>query len=1731
MAVQNTAAESLSGSSETDENGQVEVTPPTDGSADGAAATCTNTSQSSVNNSLRLEVDAASHAHRVGGPEANYWSSESETGFSRTGTGFAPSANTHTESGSASLAGTCNGDTTCTARFNGTLRSADFTPADTSDSSAAVLIHTVNSDSNIAAILATDINTGAELVNVTDSSPAVFAAACTTDNETAAVAAASSATAGLVSVTNSGTAVLATGSERAPAAFPISSSNAGNNTCTTVSLLTPTTTSTITTMATSFNPLGTSTWVNSDSSPSPIEGADVCGLGLLNDTLNSTVDLIKFGAGIITSYLNWRRDGGRYSFSTPAFGDRLESSRRRRSSCGCARTDLARSRARQTSSRLRHSDGGDSASKRVTVSDTRASAGDTAGSTLSASGSGSSLHFKTVDHEPTISATAGVSYAGDAVVGATECSDCGILTESETASDSKMCSQHSQAEHCTGSDSRKLHLHFQPLNSTSRNRVTASSVPCTKERADDCGFASSVQAPKPPLASVGGPAGVWSDSYPASQLCADGECHAEESEVLGRTANSLQVEVPLWVQLAEPDPQTTPPEPLSLSRWILPDESARDNSFAVSQPSGSEMTVQGEGVHGAIQIPAVSLSPPGQCSPCYAESSAVTTASHYERAENGNAEADSGLMHFRGAGDSPQSAQLSGDVPDSESDLRVCACPQGHIPIASKMSRAQRAWAGHQYAVQNAVLDCSSESLDMNSLTGSHSDTDSFEVISDTDSNVDTEASTSSSAGEFGAHLDLSWTALVPPRSLNHASGPSGSFRSCPKNPLHLTDFAHFESKHCVLLNPNRDVQLQDRPSSGEVCEDSDLVVIPCTCSSCSEPPQKPHRSLGKVGGKEGRRSAAKSVASGGEVSSGDSDKGDLRPASGSGSKLRKSPRAHRNKSLSRLNSSKSHSSGSSPSTGASSATASPRFDAQLFVQQVKKRLQSLGSRDEPLVTSQDSAAGVASSPSPGALFDQAPRAMRQGGDGPAFPLTLKLFQPLEFSVFAGEPSECQESQPSSHAAFSPAHSAPSPQSFVSSGSALQAIPSTSDRSPSSANSARSCQSERSHFGNGSLTEEGQPIQQGRSMGARPKHGNYAPESGRLPVPESSARNWTCSGEERPCYCSPSTPAQLRLTQRRVCCAEEQSHTRANNASEVESRRQFGPQEGISDNAVARSWAAHALQKSRSSGTEVDKELASQVAAESPPRAVSVRPRPSYAERLTGLYRELFEGEEDMNSDEELDFLAAVCDVALSDEGASSVDNSSDETDTSERSNERSSCYSGGDVLATDESSQNSSKTSSLSRHCTPLTAGDGPSDSREHARVPSSQCLPCSSESSHGLLSQSVETKHSHLRSELNAVQVSPPPSLSEGEASAETGSAGVAGRQSAGHPVPLSAKEHHRRTGSDGRPRTHPLRQPEHRRESQGGRTKRPACFQNAVGTDRGGSTNVPACFENTVGDGAEDGISSSSNEEAVSDENYEGDEEYECDCLSCTVSQSHTNRQESQHADAFEGAASGTPTAKAPFAAHLQHDCAFSSSEGARSRSTERNEERGRPSTGFRPNWPTVRRRSDEATSSDQNERRERPSATESFQAEELDSDVLLNSRRAVSGRYGRWTLRDVVDSFPDWESLTRDEAAGFPRQSYPDWLQSSLHGGILDGIVSRLTLLAEEELLALPSFPAAKSDFDETCPICLVNFQAGDTLIRLPGCTHVFHDECIRKWLKEAYSCPVCRRVVNVRSRPQ
>ncbi|XP_051189267.1 NEP1-interacting protein 2-like isoform X2 [Lolium perenne] len=47
---------------------------------------------------------------------------------------------------------------------------------------------------------------------------------------------------------------------------------------------------------------------------------------------------------------------------------------------------------------------------------------------------------------------------------------------------------------------------------------------------------------------------------------------------------------------------------------------------------------------------------------------------------------------------------------------------------------------------------------------------------------------------------------------------------------------------------------------------------------------------------------------------------------------------------------------------------------------------------------------------------------------------------------------------------------------------------------------------------------------------------------------------------------------------------------------------------------------------------------------------------------------------------------------------------------------------------------------------------------------------------------------------------------------------------------------------------------------------------------------------------------------------------------------------------------------------------------------------------------------------------------------------------------------------------------------------------------------------------------------TCPICLHEFQTGESARRLPACGHVFHLTCINSWLLWKPQCPMCRHAV-------
>ncbi|KAK8340766.1 hypothetical protein V6Z11_A08G121400 [Gossypium hirsutum] len=60
---------------------------------------------------------------------------------------------------------------------------------------------------------------------------------------------------------------------------------------------------------------------------------------------------------------------------------------------------------------------------------------------------------------------------------------------------------------------------------------------------------------------------------------------------------------------------------------------------------------------------------------------------------------------------------------------------------------------------------------------------------------------------------------------------------------------------------------------------------------------------------------------------------------------------------------------------------------------------------------------------------------------------------------------------------------------------------------------------------------------------------------------------------------------------------------------------------------------------------------------------------------------------------------------------------------------------------------------------------------------------------------------------------------------------------------------------------------------------------------------------------------------------------------------------------------------------------------------------------------------------------------------------------------------------------------------------------------------VTLLGESRRLPRPN--------DNTCPICLSEYQAKEMIRTIPDCEHYFHAVCIDEWLKLNAACPLCR----------
>ena len=63
--------------------------------------------------------------------------------------------------------------------------------------------------------------------------------------------------------------------------------------------------------------------------------------------------------------------------------------------------------------------------------------------------------------------------------------------------------------------------------------------------------------------------------------------------------------------------------------------------------------------------------------------------------------------------------------------------------------------------------------------------------------------------------------------------------------------------------------------------------------------------------------------------------------------------------------------------------------------------------------------------------------------------------------------------------------------------------------------------------------------------------------------------------------------------------------------------------------------------------------------------------------------------------------------------------------------------------------------------------------------------------------------------------------------------------------------------------------------------------------------------------------------------------------------------------------------------------------------------------------------------------------------------------------------------------------------------------------------------EDEIVSLETGVYTSKDPSISCGVCLSDIEEGENFTKTK-CSHLFHKECIEKWLKMNVKCPVCRR---------
>ena len=51
-----------------------------------------------------------------------------------------------------------------------------------------------------------------------------------------------------------------------------------------------------------------------------------------------------------------------------------------------------------------------------------------------------------------------------------------------------------------------------------------------------------------------------------------------------------------------------------------------------------------------------------------------------------------------------------------------------------------------------------------------------------------------------------------------------------------------------------------------------------------------------------------------------------------------------------------------------------------------------------------------------------------------------------------------------------------------------------------------------------------------------------------------------------------------------------------------------------------------------------------------------------------------------------------------------------------------------------------------------------------------------------------------------------------------------------------------------------------------------------------------------------------------------------------------------------------------------------------------------------------------------------------------------------------------------------------------------------------------------------------EIDENCPMCMDIFEEDEKIMQVT-CKHIFHNDCVKEWLKMSNTCPKCRFIIE------